>query len=271
MVRYTLISLFFLIPSYSRAESSAFIFANTYPCAGNAPELCQQELSAVKPKAWSDVEKSELIAIINSLEKALPGFMAKVESLAPIQMHRITNGTQWNKTSNHFNPYPYFGDAQSSGMDLTDLSFINDAQIESEYGSTILEHVFLHELAHIYDFASGNISVRSPFTELTHWMLAGSGDVGQTTYASGINMQGYDASAVDSVNSQMRDLIAQGKYFEAASVTHAYGVKFGYPSSYAMSAPVEDFAESISWEYFDKNASSYLTNPVFSYIKLLLK
>jgi hypothetical protein len=246
------------------ASPSAFVFDDSGSCKGDQ-SLCDQYNSAAKPHAWTEAEKSQVISLIQTYEQTLPEFMAKVESNAPIKINRLTQGVQWDKTKKQFVGFPYFGDAGSSQMDLTDITFLRDQQIESVYGSTILEHVFLHELSHIYDFSSDNISLKQPFVALTHWITGTTSD--GHIYSSGIDIPGYDVNEVTSINVQSRDLIAKGNFFEAAELTRNYGLRFHFPTAYAMTNPIEDFAESISWSYYQKDTSNYLPPKLTDYLK----
>ena len=139
---------------------------------------------------------------------------------------------------------------------LADHVFVakDDAAIRDYLGFDVLSFVLLHESAHAWDEANGWATSSPQVQTLMGWVTP-------------TQLKTFDMNEVQATLIEMKAFGVAGNYLQAIKTTRDYGVAHGYPTSYAMSAPIEMFAEGVTWTYHDKQINTYVSPYLVNLVK----
>ena len=189
--------------------------------------------------SWNDLSKTEVKNLFEEYRAKLPVFMKKIDDLGAIYLVKCQS-TKLNGMylSLHNGDRILF---------LADHVFTmnDDHAIMNFLGFQTVSFVLLHELAHAFDEALPEVRQGNPLLCQHH-----------------DHLEGLRENLSDMVKA-----FSQQDYLAGIKSTVNYGKKYGYPTSYALSHPIEMFAEMVSWTYHDKSIDSYSDTELVNYIK----
>lgn len=237
-------------------EASGFSFSPGRTCENGW--IDRSFCIVTEPKAWSPSEFQEVAIWLEELPKS---FLAKVQTHGFTVFYRYGHGFEKNLTGGYIRQEPL---AWVWGVDrsvnISDLVFFPNVPRDPISNYNFAKRTIFHELAHAFD--AGTIG--QEFLDLIGWKFVNGEWV----------LNGIDMQDVQRTYSEVRRLGFEGlnegdlrKVAASLRLNREYGMRYGFPTVYAMTNPSECFAEIAAHIFVDPAYSSYLKPEIVSWIK----
>lgn len=256
---------------YASQPQSAFdvmTFEDGFTCNDKFPHhsFCE----AVEFKAWTESEKeivSNYLKNINS--PRLKYFLQVLKKKGITKLHRVVYGSRWFSNqqlrrvefSRSNESAILWVDPVTQVIGFTDSFFNGSTFIDPLANIERKQFNVLHELAHVFDMASGHFSSSKEFALAAGWYWDGENHVLRNSESINVNLEFL----------KLISLVKNKQATAAYQSDRELGVKLGFPTIYSMVNQHESFAEILTYLILDPTAESYLSPNLVSYYKNILK
>ena len=184
------------------------------------------------PKNWNDDEKSYLNRVFEKYREQYAYFFEVVSYGGIIEVQRFTSSATETDSGWTVERTAGWVSKEDNGnfvVNLSDAFF--EAGIDPVSKFSRMELGFIHELAHVFDLKLENISSNTEFLEKSGCKVVFNPPDGLNIHDEFSKLTGYASS---------------GKLEKAVATNRKVGIKYGFPTLYSMTSPLECFAEVTS-------------------------
>lgn len=233
-------------------SARAFEFVGGKTC-GPTQKLDASFCKMAEPKPWTAAELNEVqdLAFLITHSSRLSCFVSKVSSHGFAKVFRYTYGAyrlhehEAYVRADRFAMWVYGPDLS---INIADRFFAIRLKNDPVSGYPIKQMIFMHELVHAFD-VDLTLAMGREFLQL----------VGFEPNVNGSwHLRNVDSSEIDAQVRAWLSLNTQGREAEGYRAMRTYAMARGYPSAYAMTNPVEMFAELAAHLAFDPLAERYM-------------
>lgn len=231
----------------------------------------ESECKVLEPKEWATHELSFLDETLSEFKRdGLNSLIQKVISLN----FSLQRTAYWQYVGfapehplgtyfrNEFVHAVTIRNSNKSLLVFSDRFFNSQLDVDHISNVDFKKITLLHELVHAYDSEAENWSTSIEFRKLAGFSHSQEAEFNQPIYVKATPEE------LDKVDRKIKELLGAGKELEAHNIDREFGMALGLPRYYSTTTPHEAFADIVTFIFFDKNAETYLSPELISFIDM---